>query len=480
VASERDNVDQRRFDLHTAPETHVMAIRLFLLVVFTLVQTTSNVVAQSNSWTQFRGPNGHGHAATAQLPVRFGESKNVTWKVAVPGEGHSSPVSTRGLIWLTTAVESKLSPEDEKARLSKIKNPRSLKLAGKLSLRAVCFDSRSGAQIHNVELFNVDEPEPKHQLNSYASPTPVIDGGSVYCHFGTYGTASLDVTTGEVIWKSDKLHCDHQNGPGSSPIIWNGLLIAHFDGIDEQFIAALDTNDGAIVWKQVRTSPMNATPEFRKAYCTPTIVEHKGQPLLISPAADWVYAYDPRNGEQLWRAHYGQLGFSTVPRPISGHGMVYICTSYMKSRLLAIRYDGTGDVTKSHIMWQSDSNIPKKPSLLLVGDNLFMVADNGVATCVDAKSGKQHWRERLDGNYSASPLFANGHIYFLSQEGKVTVVDASNEFKRLATNELKSGFMASPAIVDNTMFLRTESHLYRIEAAADKAISQEPKTPTIR
>ena len=446
------------------------AIRLSLLLALFFVHPASRATADSKSWTEFRGSGGQGHAATARLPVEFDESKNVAWRVAVPGEGHSSPVTSDGHIWLTAAVQSKLTPEEEKARLAKIKNPRSLKLAGKLSLRALCFNSQSGDIVHNVELFTIDEPEPKHQLNSYASPTSVIDDGRVYCHFGTYGTAALHAKTGEIIWKSDKLHCDHQNGPGSSPIVWEGLLIAHFDGIDEQFIAALSTKDGNVVWKQKRTSPMNKTKEFQKAYCTPTIVEHDGQPLLISPAADWVYAYNPGNGEQLWRAHYGQLGFSTVPRPISGHGMVYVCTSYMKSRLLAIRYDGKGDITKSHMMWQSDSNVPQKPSLLLVDDNLFMVSDKGIATCLDAKTGKQHWRERLDGNYSASPLFANGRIYFFSQEGKATVIEAGSEFKRIATNELDSGFMASPAVVDDSLFLRTESHLYRIEFVNPKTL----------
>lgn len=439
---------------------------LALLAVISLVNGVQAVCAD-DSWNQFRGPTGQGHAVQANLPVEFSEQKNVAWKQVVPGEGHSSPVTIDNRIWLTTAVQSKLTAEEEKEKLSKLKNSRGLKLAGKLSLRAICFDTESGAKLHDVELFTVDDPEPKHQLNSYASPTSVIEDGRLYCHFGTYGTAALNAITGEVIWKDDDLHCDHQNGPGSSPILWNGLLLIHFDGIDEQYIAAINAKDGSTVWQKKRTSPMSSTVEFRKAYCTPVIVEHDGQPVLISPAADWVYAYNPANGEQLWRAHYGQLGFSTVPRPVVGHGMVYICTSYMKSRLLAIRYDGKGDVTKSHIAWQSDSNVPQKPSLLLVDDNLFMVSDKGIASCVDAKTGKQHWRERINGKFSASPLLANGKIYFFNQDGETTVVAASSIFKKIAVNELEAGFMASPAVIGNAMFLRTETHLYRIESGAE-------------
>lgn len=438
---------------------------VYLPLVFAVLLCAINCAdAQATDWTQFRGEQ-FGHA-DAKLPVEFAESKNVAWKTAIPGEGHSSPVVIGNSIWLTAAVESKLTEAEEKERLAKVKNPRNLKLAGKLSLRAICVDGKSGAIKHNIELFEINEPEPKHQLNSYASPTPVISGKQVYCHFGTYGTAALDAETGSVTWKSDELHCDHQNGPGSSPIVWNDLLIAHHDGIDEQFVAALHKADGSVAWKQKRTSPMNAQKEFRKAYCTPVIVEHDGQPVLISPGADWVYGYNPATGKEIWRAHYGQLGFSTVPRPVIANGMVYICTSYLKSRLLAVKYDGEGDVTDTHIAWTSDSNVPKKPSILVVKDKLFMIADNGVVTCLDAITGKQVWRQRLDGNFSASPIFANGNIYFFSQEGKAVVIKAGDKFEEVASNQLDAGFMASPAVVDDAMILRTETHLYRVETSA--------------
>lgn len=427
--------------------------------------TVTSTVAQDGEWSQFRGPAGQGKANNAALPIQFGEAQNVAWKTAIPGEGHSSPVITADQIWLTSAIQSKLSPAEEKERLAKLKYPNGLQLAGSLSIRAICIDANSGQILHNAELFVIDEPEPKHGLNSYASPTPVIADGRVYCHFGTYGTAAVATAAGEIVWKSSDIHCDHQNGPGSSPIVWKNLLLIHFDGIDQQLIAAFHTADGSLAWQQKRTGKMSDTPEFQKAYCTPTIIERNGrQPQLISPAANWVYSVNPANGEELWRTHYGQLGFSTVPRPVFGNGRVFICTSYIKSRLLAIRFDGQGDVTKTHVDWTSDSQVPQKPSLLFVDDKLFMIADNGVATCLDATTGKRHWRERLDGNYSASPLFANGHIYFFSQNGKVTVIKADKEFETVAENTLDSGFMASPAVVGDAAILRTETHLYRIES----------------
>lgn len=420
-------------------------------------------VRGADEWTQFRGPGGQGHADSQRLPIEFSATNNVRWKAPVPGTGHSSPVISGDQIWLTTAVVTPLTPEQKQAKLDQIKNPSGLDIVGHLSLRAVCLDRKTGHLLHNVEVFSVDDPGPIHSLNSYASPTPVLEPGRVYVHFGTYGTACLETATGTPLWKSQEIHVDHQNGPGSSPIRYGNRLIVHFDGIDRQLIAAFDTQSGNIVWQVHRAGVMNERAEFQKAYCTPSLIDVGGRTILISPAADWVYAYVPETGEEVWRAAYGQLGFSTVPRPVFAHGMVYICTSYIKSRLLAIRYDGQGDVTESHVEWISDSQIPKKPSIVAAGDELYFVSDNGVGTCLDAHTGEQIWRQRFGGNYSASPLYAAGVIYFFSQEGKVLVVKASREFEIVATNELPEGVMASPAVVGDSLFVRTEGHVYRFE-----------------
>lgn len=430
--------------------------------VLIAVSWTAGDLAAGDTWREFRGPGGQGHSDARHPPVRWSETENVAWKVAVPGHGHSSPVIADGIIWLTTAIETPLSDAEREARLAKIKNSRGLEIVGNLSLRVQAYELKTGKQLRDVELFSVSEPGPIHTLNSYASPTPVLGENHVYCHFGTYGTACVETSTGQVVWKNSSLQVDHQNGPGSSPILYGELLIAHYDGIDQQFVAALNCADGTVAWSVKRSGKMDEKPEFQKAYCTPTLVEAAGRTLLVSPGADWVYAYDPQTGAEIWRAHYGQLGFSTVPRPVFGHGMVYVCTSYLQSRMLAVRYDGKGDISESHVAWVNDSQIPQKPSVLLVDQLIYLVSDGGVATCLDALTGDQVWRARMGGKYSASPLFAGGHIYFFSQEGKVTVLKPGSTYEVVATNELSGGFMASPAVVGDSMILRTDTHLYHI------------------
>lgn len=416
-----------------------------------------------DEWPQFRGPDGNGHSAAVGLPLKWSETENIVWKTAIPGSGHSSPVISGNQIWLTTAIINPLSEEEQKRRLEKEPNPVGLEIAGGMSLRAICVDRETGEIVKNILLFDVENPGPIHSLNSYASPTPVIEAGKVYCHFGTYGTACIDTKTGEIVWRDNSLKIDHQNGPGESPILWKDLLIANYDGIDKQFVAARDKQTGEVVWQTKRSGPMPQKREFQKAYSTPHVIEENGKAQLISPGSDWVYSYDPATGHEIWRANYGQLGFSTVPRPVVGHGMVYIITSFVQSRLLAVRYDGQGDVTATHIVWKSDRQVPKKPSALLVGEELYLVNDNGVGTCMDALTGDIHWTERLAGQYSASPLFAEGRIHIFSQEGKTLVIKPGTKYEQLAENQLDAGFMASPAVAGKALYLRTETHLYRVE-----------------
>jgi outer membrane protein assembly factor BamB len=230
-----------------------------------------------------------------------------------------------------------------------------------------------------------------------------------------------------------------------------------------QYLVALDKNRGRLVWKTDRSGKMSERGPFRKAYCTPLVIEHQGQPLLISPAADWVYGYDPATGRELWRANYGKLGFSNVPRPVVGHGMIYLSTCFMSPTMLAVRYDGRGDVSDSHIVWRNDRQAPKMPSALLVGEELYLVSDQGVATCLDAKTGEEIWAKRLGGNFNASPLLADGRIYFLSRDGAAYVIAPGREFRLLAENRLDGAFFASPAVVEKALVLRTDKALYRIE-----------------
>lgn len=420
-------------------------------------------LAAEHEWPQFRGPGGQGHSSAVGLPLKWSETENIVWKTPIAGEGHSSPVISGQQLWLTSAIARELTAEEEAKRLASIKNPNGLKIAGALSLQAVMVDCASGRVIHQIPLFDVTNPEPKHSMNSYASPTPVIAGDYVYLHFGTYGTACVDRNTGKVVWKNDEFHIDHQNGPGSSPVVWNDRLIIHFDGTDEQFIAAFDCATGRVAWKTPRSGEMDAKPDLKKAYGTPLVIETPDRPLVISPAANWVYGYDARDGKEVWKAGYGQLGFSTVPRPVMIGKTAYIATSYMQSRLVAVRVDGQGDVTDTHVAWTSDKQIPKKPSLIAVNDRLYFVSDGGIARCVEASTGEDVWFERLDGEYSASPLYAEGHIYFFGHNGTATILADGSNYTEVAKNTLDGEFMASPAVAGKALYLRTNTHLYRIE-----------------
>lgn len=419
--------------------------------------------ALAGEWPQFRGPHANGHAATDGLPVSWSESQNVAWKVPVAGQGHSSPVIANGQIWLTTAVATKLTDEQKKSQLAHVKNPKELELVGSVSLRALCFDATSGRQLQDIELFAVEKPEPIHYTNTYASPTPVIQADKLIAHFGSYGTACIECSTGEVLWHNNDLWVDHQNGPGSSPLVWQDLILFHMDGIDQQFIAALHLSDGSLAWKTERSGTMHPQPEMKKAYGTPVVVETPRGAELVSPAANWVYGYDPRTGSELWKVHYGELGFSTVPCPVIGNEMAYVCTSFGKTQLLAVKYGGQGDVSESHIVWKNDSQIPKKPSLLLVGQELIVCNDTGIVTCLNALTGDEVWRARVGGNFSASPLLAGDLVYLFDQDGLTTVLRAGRKFEVVAKNQLSEGCHASAAVDDQALIVRTNSQLYRIE-----------------
>lgn len=424
----------------------------------------------ADEWPQFRGPDSNGHARAKGLPKEWSESKNIVWKTAILGRGWSSPVVSGDRIWLTTAIQEQPTEEYKAKKLAEAPNPDGLEIAGSVSLRAVCVSLSSGKLLHDVELFYVDAPQPIHSQNSYASPSPVLRDGRLYCHFGTYGTACLDAASGKIVWKNQQLTLDHQNGPGASPILWKNLLIATCDGIDVQYIAALDAGSGKLVWKTSRSGELNESPPLRKAYGTPLVVHEGGREQLISPAADWVYSYDPATGQELWKAKYGKLGFSNAPQPVVVGGRAFICTCFMESSLLSVRLDGSGDVSQSHIEWRYDKQMPRMPTPIAVDGLLYIVNDGGVATCLEASSGDVVWRERIGGNFCASPIYADGCLFFSNREGETTVVRPGETFEKLAVNRLDGAFYATPAVVGRSLILRTDTHLYRIadqETAGD-------------
>ncbi len=420
-------------------------------------------------WPEWRGPGGQGHASGSGLPVRWSETQNIVWNTPIPGRGWSSPVIAGNEIWLTTAVETAASAEDAARRLKANTGDQPLTLLEKVEYRAICVNRDSGKVTRDIALFTEREPQWVHKLNSYASPTPVIEPARLYAHFGASGTVCLDTKSGKVLWRNSDLKIQHENGPGSSPILWRNLLIVHMDGSDHQYVVALDKQTGKVAWKTDRTGKMHENPQLKKSYATPLVLDVDGQEQLISPAANWLYAYDPASGRELWKLEFGTLGFSLSSRPVVGHGMIYLSTGFMRPELLAIHYGGGKQPT---IAWRYAKGVPTMSSPLLVGDELYFASDSGgMLTCLDAKSGKEHYRERLGGEHSASPLYADGRIYVPARNGVASVIEPGTSFKLIAKNELPGQHMASYAIAGRAIFLRTDTLLYRIE---DKPAAATP------
>ena len=399
-------------------------------------------------WPEFKGPNGSGTATATGLPLTWSETEHVRWKTPVHGRAWSSPVVLNNQVWVTTATQD-----------------------GK-QLFAVALDQATGKVVHDLKLFDVATPQYVHPFNTYASPTPVLEPGRAYVTFGAPGTAAIDTKTGKVVWERRDLECNHYRGAGSSPIIFRDLLILHFDGSDLQYLVALDKRTGKTVWKTPRSIDFNdlgpdgkpqAEGDMRKAFATPQIITVGGAPLLISMGAKATYAYDPLTGKERWRVEE-RTNHSASTRPVFGFGLVFLPTGFPKGELLAVRPEGRGDITSTHVAWRLTRGVPNKPSLLLVNDLLFMTTDAGVASAVEARTGEVVWTGRIGGKHSASPVAADGRVYFFSEEGATIVIEAGRTFKVLAENKLGDGFMASPAIAGKAFIVRSHTHLYRIES----------------
>jgi outer membrane protein assembly factor BamB len=408
----------------------------FLFLPLTL---TFSSLSLAEDWPEFRGPTGQGHSAATGLPTEWGPQKNVVWKAAVPGLGWSSPVVVGGQIYLTTAVEKGADHE----------------------LCALALDAETGSILWQQTLFLQKEKDaPKiHKKNSHASPTPIFEDGKLYAHFGHMGTACLEAVTGKVLWSTQAFGYAPVHGNGGSPVLVDDLLIFSADAAKDPAVIAVDKKSGKLRWHTERVA--EATRKF--SFCTPLVIEVAGSKQLITPGSGVVQALDPKSGQEIWRVNYEQ-GYSVVPRPVFAHGLLYICTGYDKPRLLAIRVDAEakGDLTESHVAWRVDKYIPHNPSVLVVGDEFYCVADNGILSCLDAKTGEPHYQERCTGPSSSSPLHADGKLFLLDERGQAVVVQPGKTMKVLATNEMEERCLASYAVVGSDLLLRTADHLYRI------------------
>ena len=402
------------------------------ICLFTILFGFFSLAANASEWPQFRGISGQGHAEIKNLPLSWSVSENIAWKKELPGTAWSSPVFSEGKLYLSNAVPS----------------------GEGFSLRALRLDAVTAKLDWDVELFRMETAQRIHRKNSHASPTPFLESGRLYVHFGNQGTACLDLN-GKVIWKK-RFEYPPVHGSGCSPVIEGELLLFSADGARDPALYALDKKTGEVRWKADRDA--DASRKF--SFCTPLVIEVKETRQIISPTSDFVFSYD-LSGKQLWKLNYPG-GYSVVPRPVFANGLVYVSSGYDRPIIHAIRPDGSGDVTKTHLAWKTDKNAPRNSSVVVVGDLFFMAADNGVVSCLDARSGDLIWRERVSGSCSASLLHADGRIYLLDEQGKTFVFAAAGEYKLLAKNDLDDRALASIIATEGALFIRTASALWRI------------------
>jgi outer membrane protein assembly factor BamB len=393
----------------------------------------------ADDWPQFRGPTGEGHATAKNLPLEWGKDKNVAWMTRIPGLGWSSPIVVKGRVYLTTAVPL---PEN-----------------GDQTLDAFCLDAKTGKILWRQQIFRQDGRKSPgiHIKNSHASPTPVVHDNRLYVHFGHQGTACLDFD-GKVLWHCTELQYEPVHGNGGSPVVVGDKLIVNCDGGDKAFIAGVDRGNGKVVWR----TPRNVDVKKKFSFSTPLAITVKNKVQVVSAGSNAIMGYDPADGREIWRLRYD--GYSVIPRPVYGHGLIYFSTGYESPVLMAIRPEGEGDVTETHVAWKLRSNAPHTPSPLLLGDELYLVSDSGVASCVDAKTGKVHWNERIGSGFSASPLECDGRVYFQSEDGVGITVKVGKRFEELSRNMLDEKTYASPAVADGALFIRTEKRLYRFQS----------------
>jgi outer membrane protein assembly factor BamB len=426
-----------------------MAIYSYLkssAIIISFLLISQHVSSQDNNWTHFRGTGLNAIAIAKDIPLKWDET-TIKWKSEIHGKGYSSPVVFDNQIWLTTGTAD-----------------------GK-ELYAVCVDYETGKTIHDIKVFVPEESIGKHSINTYASPTPCIEKGFVYVHYGSLGTACIRTTDGSIVWVRTDLKCKHVQGPGSSPVLYKNLLILHYEGTDVRFIVALDKATGKQVWRTDRPAEpwVPLTNIGTKAYITPIIINVKGRDLLISNGSAACLAYDPLTGEEVWRVVRGAE--STVPMPITENGIVYFYTGFMVdyeapnfTELLAVNPDGKGDITTTNILWRKRDNQAQTQMLTpVIKDGLiYTLNTRNMLMCIDAKTGTEVWSERQRANFNSSPVYVNGNIWFFSVKGDVIAIRAGRKYEVVSENLMDSGIWATPAFLRNSVILRTEKFLYRI------------------
>ena len=410
----------------------------FILLLITVASCL--VIEANEQWSQFRGHYGNGIIKSTSAPINWSENTNIDWKTPIHDRGWSSPVIWNDQIWMTTATK-----DGNK-------------------MYAICVNKLSGKIEHDIHVFDVKSPQAITNENTYASPTPVVEEGRVYVHFGTYGTACISTKDGQILWKRRDLNCDHEigAGPASSPFIYNNFLIFNVDGRDVQYVIALNKETGETAWKTNRSVDFSGVQvNQRKAYGTPFIIPRGNSNQMVSIGAKGVYSYDPENGKELWKAEH--RGWSIAPRPVYGEGLVFTMIDRDRPEMWAINPNGSGDITETHIEWKETKRMPPRASPIIIKGLLFVVDRNGYMSCIEAKTGKPIWQKRMKGRFSASPILANNLIYFFNEDTVCTIIKPTRELEIVAENKLSDNkLMATPAFDENSIYIRTEKKLTRI------------------
>ena len=381
-------------------------------------------------WPRWRGPSGQGVVEEGEYPDTWSDTTNVLWKTTVPGTGHSSPIVWADRIFLTTS-------RNRGQRVSI------------LSFR------RSDGEL----LWETDAPEGRpeytHGKNSPASATAATDGERVYASFGSRGVLAVDFD-GTVVWHREFGHIDNYHGPAGSPLLYRDTVIIYQDQNGGAFVTALDTRTGETRWRTDRSASVG--------WGTPIAVTVGDHDELIVSSQRHVRSYDPSTGEELWNCG-GNL-FEVIPTPAVGHGLIF-CSSGRAGPTLAIKPGGRGDVTDTHVKWKTTRGSPFVPSPLVYGDYLYLVNDmSSIITCLNAKTGETVWQERLGRprreGVSASPVVVGGKLFVTNDDGQTFVLKTGATFELLHTNDIGTRMLASPALVDNTWYLRTSNELIAI------------------
>jgi len=414
-------------------------------------------------WPQWRGPHGTGVSPEKNLPVRWSATDNVAWKAPIAGLGVSTPIVVGARAFVTSQIGSgarRQGPRLVQGADAAAAGERALSTRAaddsRVSFVVEAFDTKSGKRLWEYRMAAEGDLTSVHDKHNLASPSPASDGTRVFAWFGNGQIVALDMN-GKPVWQR---HLGKEIAPfeinwghGSSPAVFNDLVILLCDHTPASYLLALDAKTGKERWKVDRG-------KGRASYSTPFVVQAATGPELIVNSTERIDAYDPRTGAFLW--HTADTSRFAVPMPTAHDGMLYASRGYRSGPYMAIRPGGRGDVRATHVVWNVATGAPYIASLVYAEGLLYMANDVGIVTAVDAATGERVWQERLGGVYSASPVAADGKVYLVSETGETIVLRAGRKAEVLARNDIGERTLASPAISQGRLFIRTDDHLFCI------------------